>query len=135
MKKKRIYILLVAALLIVLSMLIVNLASYDLVITSNERETTIKTLSLGEYYTPVTELVISRKKNNKEILRITANNSSSRLHTITIYPESDFLNNANLDDYKITYDYERPLKLLKGEIYNVEVTWGKHKKVEEFVFN
>jgi hypothetical protein len=101
-----------------------QLFSNKLIISSTSSGVAIKTLWLGEYYTPVSKLVIYAGGAGSEVVRIVAKSGNARMHTVPVRTGTNDFRDAYLDEYSISYSAGRPYSFEAGVPYKVVVHWG-----------
>jgi len=93
----------------------------------------IKTLTLGEYYTPVEYVEIFEVNNNKTVVTLKAIGDSSRMHTVTIKPGINEFNDMYLDGYMVSYPTPNIYEFKSNTIYGVNVKWTLSIESETFI--
>ncbi len=82
----------------------------------------IQTLSLGEYYTPVTNLEISESETGNKLISFVAKSGNSGMHTITLRKGVNQLKDLYLDGFiikisgKTTHAFQPGIKYTVMEI-------------------
>lgn len=92
----------------------------------------IKTLSLGEYYTPVTELSIYDDVET-QILGFIAKNERSHMHTVTLRVGVNAFDDMYLNGYSLVYQDGVPHSFKKGVKYTAKVIWPNREEKIQFV--
>lgn len=121
----------VAVVLAIISVTFLFFKSY-LIVDDSTEVVSIKTLVLGEYYSPVKEMIITDKKESKTVLKIKAKTEKSRMHTITITKGVNDFNNMYLDTYEIIYPESQAYAFKVGITYIVKVKWNILYSTDEF---
>lgn len=83
----------------------------------------VQTLWLGEYYTPVTRLVILEGDSGKEVVRFVAKNNNARMHTVTVRAGVNQFADVYLADYSVSYPGGTAYAFKSGTPYKAAVTW------------
>ncbi len=83
----------------------------------------IQTLRLGEYYTPVSRLVIYEGDSGKEVVRFVAKDDNARMHNVTVRAGVNQFADKDLADYSVSYPAGTSYAFKSGTPYKVAVTW------------
>lgn len=93
----------------------------------------IQTLSLGEYYTPVTRFEIYESDTAMKVLTLVAKTENSRMHTVTLRNGINLFNDVYLDGYMVKYKDNKTYIFQSDVRYIVKVKWGMYAKEVSFV--
>lgn len=77
----------------------------------------IQTLWLGEYYTPVTQLVIRDVETGEDVVRLDARSDRAMMHTVSVHTGVNDFQDVYLEDYVVTYPAGRPYPFRAGVPY------------------
>ncbi len=117
---------------VILSMIFMFFKS-ELIVDDSSSQVKIKTLFMGEYFSPVKELSISEKINKKVILKLIAKTNKSRMHTVTIDKGVNNFHGLYLDLYNQVYPDFSPYHFKKNITYIVNVKWSFLYATDEFI--
>ncbi len=113
-----------------------HLFEYELVLNEGgDGEVKIQTVTLGEYYTPVSVLTISEAKENRKVVELIAKSKKSRMHTLTLKYGINEFSDTYLEGYHISYNGNGPYAFQKGVSYRVSVNWSNHEGELTFVLD
>lgn len=112
---------------------VLNIFEYSLLATVRDDGTVqIQTLSLGEYYTPVTSFEIYEFNTGNKVVTLVAKSENSRMHTVTLRTGVTHFNDVYLDDYVVNYVDGNHYSFIAGVSYTAKVRWGLFTKEVSF---
>src|SRR5258708_4406274 len=115
-----------ACVLVVIVVLAVGgwaLLSDKLIISPSTQGVKIKTVWLGEYYSPVSRLVISEADSGLEVVKMAAKSGESRMHTISLHTGTNQFQDNYLDGYSISFPQGTQYVFKADCSYKVVAMW------------
>lgn len=132
LKGWRLVCALVLALFVAAGVAAWELFSDKLSVSSVSGGVAIQTLWFGEYYTPVSRLVIYEVDSGKEVVRFVAKNNNARVYTVTVRAGVNQFADTYLADYSVSYPAGTAYAFKSGAPYKVAVTWKYRTQERSF---